>query len=130
MSAVLNPSPALAVSLAAAARAIGGVLSGASLNAGLEAIRPRTLRPAAQDLSFNALRGYGLIDLALERLLERPLMDQVIRALLLAALAELLNRPQSAHVVVHQAVDNMQAVEVRVVLYMTQVVLYHLKITQ
>ena len=105
MSAVLNPSPPLAESLAAAARAVGGVLSGASLNAGLEAIRPRILRAAAQDLSFNALRGYGLIDAALDRLLERPLMDQAVRALLLAALAELLNRPQSAHVVVHQAVE-------------------------
>ena len=105
MSAVLNPSPALAESLAAAARAVGGVLAGASLNAGLEAIGPRTLRAAAQDLSFNALRGYGLIDAALDRLLERPLTDQVIRALLLAALAELLNRPQSAYAVVHQAVE-------------------------
>lgn len=105
MAAVLNPSPALADSLAAAARAIGGVLSGASLNAGLEAIRPRTLRAAAQDLSFNALRGYGLIDAVLDRLLERPLTDQAVRALLLAALAELLNRPQSAYVVVHQAVE-------------------------
>src|SRR3970282_624092 len=105
MSAVLNPSPALAESLAAAARAVGGVLSGASLNAGLEAIRPRTLRAAAQDLSFNALRAYGLVDAGLERLLLRPLMDQAVRALLLAALAELLNRPQSAHMVVHQAVE-------------------------
>src|SRR3970282_2864717 len=98
MSAVLNPSPALAESLAAAARAVGGVLSGASLNAGLEAIRPRTLRAAAQDLSFNALRGYRLIDAALDRLLERPLTDQAGRALLLAALGGLLNPPQSADV--------------------------------
>src|SRR3990167_5467818 len=99
MSAVLNSSPPLAESLAAAARAVGGVLSGANLNAGLEAIRPRTLRAAAQDLSFNALRCFGLIDAAFDRLLERPLMDQAVRALLLAALAELLNRPQSAHII-------------------------------
>lgn len=105
MSDVLNPSPALAESLAAAARAVAGVLSGASLNAGLEAIHPRVLRAAAQDLSFNALRGFGLIDAALEHLLERPLTNPVVRALLLAALAELLNRPQSAHAVVHQAVE-------------------------
>ena len=102
---VLNPSPALAESLAATARVVGGVLSGANLSAGLEAIRPRALRAAAQDLSFNALRCFGLIDAALDRLLERPLMDQAVRALLLAALAELLNRPQSAHMVVHQAVE-------------------------
>ena len=105
MCAVLNSSPPLAESLVAAAHAVCGVLTGASLNTGLEAIRPRTLRAAAQDLSSNALRGYGLIDAALERLLERPLMDQAVRALLLAALAELLNRPQTAHVVVHQAVE-------------------------
>lgn len=102
---MLNPSPALAESLAAAARAVVGVLSGASLNAGLEAIHPRVLRAAAQDLSFNALRGFGLIDGVLERLLERPLLDPVVRALLLAAIAELLSRPQSAHAVVHQAVE-------------------------
>ena len=102
---VLNPSPALAESLAATARVVGGVLSGANLNTGLEAVRPSALRAAAQDLSFNALRCFGLIDAALDRLLERPLMDQAVRALLLAALAELLNRPQSAHMVVHQAVE-------------------------
>jgi len=101
----LNPSPALAESLAAAARVVGGVLSGANLNTGLEAVRPSALRAAAQDLSFNALRCFGLIDAALDRLLERPLMDKAVRALLLAALAELLNRPQSAHMVVHQAVE-------------------------
>ena len=100
-----NASPALAHSLAAAARALAGVLSGASLNSGLEAIRPRDLRAAAQDLSFNALRAFGIVDALLERLVERPLADHAIRALLLAALAELLNRPQSAHVVVHQAVE-------------------------
>lgn len=102
---MLNPSPALAESLAAAARAVGSVLSGANLNTELEAIGSRTLRAAAQDLSFNALRGYGLVDAVLERLLERPLADHAIRALLLVALAELLSRPQSAYVVVHQAVE-------------------------
>jgi len=101
----LNPSPALAESLAAAARVVGEVLSGANLSASLEAIHPRALRAAAQDLSFNTLRCFGLIDAALDRLLERPLMDRAVRALLLAALAELLNRPQSAHTVVHQAVE-------------------------
>ncbi|OGA16904.1 MAG: 16S rRNA (cytosine(967)-C(5))-methyltransferase [Betaproteobacteria bacterium RIFCSPLOWO2_02_FULL_63_19] len=100
-----NSSPALSESLAAASRAIGGVLSGANLNTGLEAIRSRDLRAAAQDLSFNALRGYGVVDAILERILERPLTDQGMRALILAALAELLERPQSAYVVVHQAVE-------------------------
>jgi 16S rRNA (cytosine967-C5)-methyltransferase len=101
----VNPSPALAESLAASARAIGSVLSGASLNAGLDAVQPRTLRAAAQDLAFNTLRGYGLVDAILDRLLERPLTDPALRGLLLASLAELLNRPQSAYAVVHQAVE-------------------------
>jgi len=101
----LNPSSSLAESLAASARAVGRVLAGENLNAGLDAVRPRALRPAAQDLSFNALRGYGLLDAVLERLLERPLKDRDLRALLLVALAELASRPQHAHALVHQAVE-------------------------
>ena len=102
---MLNPSPALAESLAAAARAVGAVLSGASLTGGLEAVHPRTLRAAAQDLAFNALRGFGRVDAILERLLERPLTDPALRGLMLASLGELLNRPQSAHTIVHKAVE-------------------------
>lgn len=102
---MLNTSSTLAESLAAAARAVGRVLAGENLNAGLDAVRPRTLRPAAQDLSFNALRGYGLLDAVLDRLLDRPLKDKDLRALLLVALAELVGRPQHAHTVVHQAVE-------------------------
>jgi len=102
---LLNPSPPLAESLAAAARAVGAVLSGTSLTAGLEAVRPRPLRAAAQDLAFNALRGYGRVDAILESLLERPLNEPALRGLLLASFGELLNRPQSAYTVVHQAVE-------------------------
>ena len=102
---MLNPSSSLAESLAAAARAVRRVLAGENLNAGLDAVRPRTLRPAAQDLSFNALRGYGLLDAVLDRLLDRPLKDKDLRALLLVALAELVDRPQHAHAIVHQAVE-------------------------
>ena len=102
---LLNLSPALAESLAAAARAVGAVLSGGSLTAALEALHPRTLRAAAQDLAHNALRGYGLVDAVLEKLLERPLTEPALQGLLLASLGELINRPQSAHTVVHQAVE-------------------------
>lgn len=102
---MLNPSPVLAESLAAAARAVGSVLSGASLTSVLEAVQPRTLRAAAQDLAFNALRGYGLVDALLDQLLERQLAEPTMRGLLLVSLGELLNRPKSAHTVVHQAVE-------------------------
>ena len=102
---MLKPSISLAESLAAAARAVARVLAGENLNAGLDAVRPRALRAAAQDLSFNALRGYGLLDVLLDRLLERPLKDMDVRGLLLVALAELVSRPQHAHTVVHQAVE-------------------------
>ena len=102
---MLNLSPALAESLAAAARAVGSVLSGRSLTAALESVHPRSLRAAAQDLAFNALRGFGLVDTLLDRLLDRPLTEAAMRGLLLVSLGELLNRPQSAHTVVHQAVE-------------------------
>jgi 16S rRNA (cytosine967-C5)-methyltransferase len=99
----------LAEAFAAAARALGRVLCGESLNDALAELRTRarepTLAAAAQDLCYNALRGYGLIDAALDRLLQKPLADVPVRGLLLAALAELASRPLSAHAVVHQAVE-------------------------
>jgi len=99
----------LADAFAAAARALGRVLSGESLNDALADLKRRALAPplaaAAQDLCYNALRGYGLVDVALDRLLQKPLTDVPVRGLLLAALAELAARPQAAHAVVHQAVE-------------------------
>lgn len=99
----------LAEAFAAAARALGRVLSGQSLNDALADLKQRapvvTLAAAAQDLCYNALRGYGFIDVALDKLLQKPLTDVPVRGLLLAALAELAARPQSAHAVVHQAVE-------------------------
>ena len=106
-SVVANHS--LAEAFAAAARALGRVLGGQSLNEALADLKRRAPAPAlaaaAQDLCYNALRGYGLVDVALDRLLEKPLTDVPVRGLLLAALAELAARPQSAHAVVHQAVE-------------------------
>jgi 16S rRNA (cytosine967-C5)-methyltransferase len=102
-------SHSLADAFAAAARALGRVLSGQSLNDALADLKQRatapTLAAAAQDLCYNALRGYGLVDVALDKLLQKPLTDVPVRGLLLAALAELAARPQSAHAVVHQAVE-------------------------
>ena len=99
----------LAEAFAAAAGALARVLSGQSLNDALADLKGRAREPAlaaaAQDLCYNALRGYGLIDAALDRLLQKPLDDIPVRGLLLAALAELSSRPMSAHAVVHQAVE-------------------------
>ncbi|HZE10236.1 MAG TPA: 16S rRNA (cytosine(967)-C(5))-methyltransferase RsmB [Burkholderiales bacterium] len=102
-------SHSLAEAFVAAAHALSRVLQGQSLNDALADLRrgpsaPR-LAAAAQDLCYNALRGYGLVDVALDRLLQKPLTDPPVRGLLLAALAELAARPQSAHAVVHQAVE-------------------------
>ena len=99
----------LAEAFAAAARALGSVLAGQNLTEALAEIKRRAGAPAlaaaAQDLCYNAMRGYGVVDVVLDRLLQKPLTDVPLRGLLLAALAELAARPQSAHAVVHQAVE-------------------------
>jgi 16S rRNA (cytosine967-C5)-methyltransferase len=102
-------SHSLAEAFAAAAQALGRVSRGDSLNEALLELKKKasaqSLAAAAQDLCYNALRGYGVVDTALDRLLQKPLTDAPVRGLLLAALAELAARPQSAHAVVHQAVE-------------------------
>jgi len=102
-------SHSLAEAFAAAGHALGRVLRGHSLNDALADLKQGPAAPglaaAAQDLCYNALRGYGLIDVALDRLLQKPLTDVPLRGLLLAALTELAARPQAAHAVVHQAVE-------------------------
>jgi 16S rRNA (cytosine967-C5)-methyltransferase len=102
-------SHSLAEALAAAALALDRVLRGHSFNEALAALKQGAPAPAlaaaAQDLCYNTLRGYGFVDVALDRLLDKPLVDLPVRGLLLAALAELVSRPQSAHAVVHQAVE-------------------------
>ena len=99
----------LAHAFVAAAEAIGRVSGGESLNIALADLKHRasaqTLAAAAQDLCYNTLRSYGVVDVVLERLLQKPLTDFPVRGLLLTALAELAARPQSAHAVVHQAVE-------------------------
>ncbi|TMG74238.1 MAG: hypothetical protein E6H75_12330, partial [Betaproteobacteria bacterium] len=93
-----SAGPSLAQAFVAAAEVVGRVLDGESLNTGLGDLKYRAssqaLAAAGQDLCYNALRGYGLVDVALGRLLERPLADSVLRGLLLAAFAELAARPQ------------------------------------
>lgn len=109
------PSPAgapahdhsLAESFALAARAVGQVTAGASLTAALAAVRePRSaLRAATLDFSYKTLRAYGRVNAIADRLTGKPLLDRNLYGLILVALAELMARPQSAHTVVHQAVE-------------------------
>jgi 16S rRNA (cytosine967-C5)-methyltransferase len=106
---IVAASPSLAQSLAAAGRVIGHVLDGESLNTALIELKRRadtpTLAAAAQDLSYNALRGFGVVDVVLDQLLEKPVAAPALKGLLLAAISELAARPQAAHAVVHQAVE-------------------------
>ena len=110
MSTLVAPH-SLAQAFATAAHTLAKVLGGQSLSDALGDLRRKALAPnlaaAAQDLCYKALRGYGVFDVALERLLQKPLVDAPVRGLLLAALAELTARPRSAHAVVHQAVEGV-----------------------
>jgi 16S rRNA (cytosine967-C5)-methyltransferase len=105
----LNQSHSLAQSFAASGEVIGRVLGGSSLNGALAELKtragPAALAAAAQDLSYGALRAYGVVDAALDRLLDKPVTDSYLRGLLLAALSELMARPDAAHAIVHQAVE-------------------------
>src|SRR5262245_39854774 len=80
-------SHSLAEALAAAAQSLSRVLGGDSLSEVLGDLKRRAPAPAlaaaAQDLCYNALRGYGVFDVALDRLLQKPLSDIALRGLLL-----------------------------------------------
>lgn len=93
-----------------AANAVNQVLSGRNLTLALPAVlalfpnaTPQQ-RGAAQDLSYGTLRFYGEIDAYLSRLLEKPLTDERINALLLVAIYQLLHDKADAFTVVNQAV--------------------------
>lgn len=93
-----------------AANAVNQVLSGRNLTlalpAALAAFPSATpqQRGAAQDLSYGTLRFYGEIDAYLVRLLEKPLTDDRINALLLVAIYQLLHDKADTFTVVNQAV--------------------------
>ncbi|MCC6475105.1 MAG: 16S rRNA (cytosine(967)-C(5))-methyltransferase RsmB [Burkholderiales bacterium] len=101
------PARSLSGALALAARVLARVLGGASLDAALDAEHPTpdTLRAAAQDFAYKALRRYGWLQAVLARFLTAPLPDPALRGLLYAGLAELEERPAGAHATVHQAVE-------------------------
>ncbi|MGB2833393.1 MAG: 16S rRNA (cytosine(967)-C(5))-methyltransferase RsmB [Methylotenera sp.] len=94
-----------------AANAVNQVLSGRNLTLALPAalaLFPNATpqqRGAAQDLSYGTLRFYGQIDAYLVQLLEKPLTDDRINALLLVAIYQLLHDKADAFTVVNQAVQ-------------------------
>jgi 16S rRNA (cytosine967-C5)-methyltransferase len=96
--------PPLSATLAAAARAVAGVIAGRTPDALLAGIDV-ALRPAAQDHAYTTLRDHGRGDFLLGQLLDRPLKDAATHALLLVALARLERRPEDAHTLVDQSVS-------------------------
>ncbi len=111
-------STALSDQLLATARAIRAVLGGQSLSEALEAT-PATLRPAAQALSFHAMRRLGHARAACERLVPRRPPERLVEALILLGLSLLeasLRQAEGAeqppgtpiyheHTLVHQLVE-------------------------
>ncbi len=89
--------------LGAATQAIAAVMAGKTPEAVFAQIAA-DVRPGAQDLAFTTLRDFGRGDFLLGQLLEKPLKDQSVHALLLVALARLERRPADAHTIVDQAV--------------------------
>lgn len=107
----MSRSANLELALYAAGDAIAQVRAGRSLSdalAGLEA--GSTLRAAAQDLAYGALRNLGLLDAILAELLKKP-VKPALHALLAAALYQLRARPSTSHTTVDQAVRAARRLE-------------------
>ena len=100
----------LYISQQIAASAVNQVLSGRNLTLALLDAQARfsqttpQQRGGAADLSYGTLRFYGEIEAYLNKLLEKPLTDERIHALLLVAIYQLLHDKADAFTVVNQAV--------------------------
>jgi len=98
-----------------AAAALGSVLAGRSLNAALAAVCRRHAqlgardRATIQDLAYGTLRHLPRFEALLEALLEKPLKDARLRALLLVALYQLAHTRAAPHAVVDHAVRSCEA---------------------
>ncbi|MFI4922739.1 MAG: transcription antitermination factor NusB, partial [Burkholderiales bacterium] len=90
--------------------AVSQVLAGRNLSQILSSIWQRRpglspqQRAAIQDLSCGTLRFYGQLQTLLEYLLEKPLRDERLRALLLVGLYQLQHTRVAPHAVVDHAV--------------------------
>ena len=100
-----------------ASTAVAQVLAGRNLNQvllGLFSRRPPLTpqqRAAAQDMSYGTLRFYGTLSAILDLLLQKPLQDEAVRALLLVALYQLQYSKAADHAVVDHAVKTVQAIK-------------------
>lgn len=102
-----------------ASGAVGRVLAGRSLDAELETVwhrNPRLdarSRAAIRDLAYGTLRFLGRLEALLEALLETPLTEARLRALLLTALYQLAYTRAAPHAVVDHAVRTCEALGLR-----------------
>lgn len=100
----------LAYSMCEAGNLVTAVLEGRNLTEAWEGklaaspAWPPATRGAVRDLAWSTLRAYGVGDFVLDRLLTKPLPDEV-HAVLLIAIHRLSERPEQSHVVVDQAVE-------------------------
>ncbi len=107
----LSRSANLELALYAAGAVIAQVRSGRSLSDALAGVEAEaSVRAAAQDLAYGALRGLGLLDALLAELLRKP-AKPAVHALLLAALYQLRARPRTSHTTVDQAVRAVSRLE-------------------
>lgn len=97
-------SAALDAALTGAALALTAVARGQALDDALRAATATNdrVRAAAQDIAYTACRRLNLLDSLAEAMLERrnPAIDGLVRA----ALSELIDHPERAHVIVDQSV--------------------------
>ncbi|MDX5363450.1 MAG: 16S rRNA (cytosine(967)-C(5))-methyltransferase RsmB [Pseudazoarcus pumilus] len=105
----------LAYALRQGAGLIGSVLQGRNLTESWEALLgehpewPAATRGAVRDLAWSTLREYGPGDAVLDRLLSKPLPDDV-HAVLLQAINRLRRNPDRAHTTVDQAVQAVASI--------------------
>ncbi len=100
-----------------ASTAVSRVLAGRNLNQVLQGLLPRhsslspQQRAAAQDMSYGTLRFYGQLRAILDLLLQKPVQDAAVRALLLVALYQLQYSRAAEHAVVDHAVRAAEALK-------------------
>jgi 16S rRNA (cytosine967-C5)-methyltransferase len=100
-----------------ASTAVSQVLAGRNLNQALQGLLSRHTslsaqqRAAAQDMSYGTLRFYGQLRAILDLLLQKPVQDAAVRALLLVALYQLQYSRSAGHAVVDHAVRAAEALK-------------------